>query len=50
VSLTDLQLLPVEKLPVVKVDRIQEVVEEALVTTKPLVVEDLELFIFAIQL
>jgi hypothetical protein len=49
VSLTALQQLLVEKLPVVKVGRIQEVVEEAPVTTKPLAVEDRGLCMFGTQ-
>jgi hypothetical protein len=48
-SLTVLQQLRVEKQLVVKVDRIQEAVEEAPVITSSLVVEDLESFIFGIQ-
>jgi hypothetical protein len=40
----------VERQLVVKVDRIQEAVEEAPVIISSLVVEDLELSIFAIQL
>jgi hypothetical protein len=46
VNLTALQRLLVEKLPVDRVDRIQEVAEEVLVITKVLEVEDRGLYIF----
>jgi hypothetical protein len=49
VSLMVLQQLLVEKLQVDKVDKIQEVVEEALGTTKQQVVEAQELFTLGIQ-